>query len=303
MYVTVSTSNAIYQMQCVFTVLFSVIFLNETFTRTKAAGTLLSFIGIVIVVLPPLLAHSTEGAPPKENVLLGSLLTLLSGLMWGAYEVGYTYTSNRKNKNGVQAGERGKLDAVMETMTSLFIIGVANAAFTWPFLILLHFTGVETLELPTASQWLIVSGNAGLSFVFDLSFALAIFLTNPILVSISSALVIPLSFLADYFIHGTAFYYVSFGGTVVVVLGLYVMNSEDEDEDEDEDEEENDDDDDSEIIELAEGQWEKESGGGGVCCWMGKKKKEMNQEEKDMSKGSVLGRGSKSERVQRFSDV
>ena len=74
--------------------------------------------------------------------------------------------------------------------------------------------------------------NACLSFIFDLSFALAIYLTNPVIVSISSALVIPLSFLADNLLHSMQINYLSIGATPMVLVGLFILNK-DEDDDED----------------------------------------------------------------------
>ena len=46
-------------------------------------------------------------------------------------------------------------------------------------------------------------------------------------VSISSALVIPLSFIADYFLHGNKIPAVSMYGSVIVVFGLFVLNTVD----------------------------------------------------------------------------
>ena len=102
-YIAVSTSNALYQLQCVFTVIFSVLFLTEKFTPKKAAGTLLSLTGITVVVLPPLLTKNREGAPEKDNMLLGSALTVLSAVMWGAHEVRSPRASGRERS----VGERG----------------------------------------------------------------------------------------------------------------------------------------------------------------------------------------------------
>jgi drug/metabolite transporter (DMT)-like permease len=163
----------------------------------------------------------------------------------------------------------------METMATLLIIGVCNAVCTWPFLFLLDATGVEPFGAPSSTQALQLAGNACLSFIFDLTFALAIFMTNPILVSISAALVIPLSFLADYFLHGTPLYYASFLGTVVVIGGLYVMNVEEGGDDADE-----------AFGEVREEAWEEEKGGGCCSCFGGK------AEDLNTSKGSILGRGS-----------
>ena len=39
--------------QCVFTVVFSVIFLNESLTSNRQFGCLIAFVGIATVVLPP----------------------------------------------------------------------------------------------------------------------------------------------------------------------------------------------------------------------------------------------------------
>ena len=95
-------------------------------------------------------------------------------------------------------------------------------------LFFLHIVGIEAFELPTHTaqvQALLV--NCAMSFFFDFTFALAIFLTNPVVVSISSALVIPLSFIADYFLHGDAILIISLAGSVVVIFGLFVLNTED----------------------------------------------------------------------------
>ncbi len=225
--ISVGSSNAIYQLQCAFTVFFSVTILKDELTLNKKIGVTVCFVGIAIVVGPPML-QDPNGA--GEDPLTGSLLTLLSAVLWGGYEVAYTYISERKNSNRVSMSPSlaapDKMESVLETMTTLAMIGLTNMIFVIPLLWLLDVTGVEKLELPqTDGQWEGLFLNAMLSFCFDLSFALAIFLTSPVVVAISSALVIPLSFVADYFLHGAVIYPVCFLGSAVVVGGLCILET------------------------------------------------------------------------------
>ncbi|GMH67224.1 hypothetical protein TL16_g04625 [Triparma laevis f. inornata] len=128
-YISVSASNALYQLQCVFTVMFSVWFLGEVLTQNKKVGCVVSFLGIISVVLPPMLSpapdSSTDDDPtlPKNDSnasLLGTLFTIASAVLWGAYEVGYMYISDRKNVGTkITSEDASKFDTVMETMMTL----------------------------------------------------------------------------------------------------------------------------------------------------------------------------------------
>ena len=100
--------------------------------------------------------------------------------------------SSQNHETPITSPTASKIDTVLETMTTLSFLGVGTAVSCIPFLALLHFTSYETFALPNANQITSVCINAGLSFAFDLLFALAIFMTSPVVVSISAALVIPL---------------------------------------------------------------------------------------------------------------
>ena len=52
-YISVSASNALYQLQCVFAVGFSVVFLREEMTDNRKLGCAIAGAGICAVVLPP----------------------------------------------------------------------------------------------------------------------------------------------------------------------------------------------------------------------------------------------------------
>ena len=180
----------------------------------------------------------------------------MSAVTWAMYEVGYTYVSDIKNAEMPLTSS--KFDSIMETMTTLGMIGIANAVAVVPLLFVLHFSGQEKFGLPERCVLVLPSTNtslrlsplppdpphssdvsvrlfvnACLSFIFDLSFALAIYLTNPVIVSISSALVIPLSFLADHLLHSMEINYFSIGATPLVLVGLFILNKDDDEDDHD----------------------------------------------------------------------
>ncbi|GMI47203.1 hypothetical protein TrCOL_g5658 [Triparma columacea] len=233
--ISVSSSNALYQLQCVFTVWFACLFLGEKMDRRKWLGCSIAFVGIVGVVLPPYLQDTddeSDSTSAPKNQLFGTLLTVMSAVTWAMYEVGYTYVSDIKNAEMPLTSS--KFDSIMETMTTLGMIGIANAVAVVPLLFVLHFSGQEKFGLPESSDVSVrLFVNACLSFIFDLSFALAIYLTNPVIVSISSALVIPLSFLADHLLHSMEINYFSIGATPLVLVGLFILNKDDDEDDHD----------------------------------------------------------------------
>lgn len=233
--ISVSSSNALYQLQCVFTVWFACLFLGEKMDKRKWLGCTVAFVGIIGVVLPPYIMDDSGGdEDTSKNTLLGTVLTVMSAVTWAMYEVGYTYVSDVKNADTPLTSS--KFESIMETMTTLGMIGIANAVAVIPLLFVLHFSGQEKFAWPETSEIGVrLFTNACLSFIFDLSFALAIYLTNPVIVSISSALVIPLSFLADWLLHNYAINWFSIGATPLVLIGLFILNKDEEDDEDLED--------------------------------------------------------------------
>jgi len=94
-----------------------------------------------------------------------------------------------------------------------------------PFLVFLHFTGQETFELPSnmddAAALLV---NAAIMPFYDFSFALSLQLNPAILVGFATALVMPLSFVCDYFRHGMPIPWSGLVGAAIVVYGLILMD-------------------------------------------------------------------------------
>jgi hypothetical protein len=122
------------------------------------------------------------------------------------------------------------ISTLCETAANLSAIGVGTLISCWPILIICHLTGYEIFALPSSHELPLVLANAALSLSFDFTFALAIYMTSPVIVSVSCALVIPLSFLADYYLHGSKLNVWSCIGAGVVIIGICLLNGDDSDE-------------------------------------------------------------------------
>jgi solute carrier family 35 protein F5 len=215
--ISVSLSNAIFQLQAPLTIVLSVVWLKDRFLAIQGIGMLLSMIGVAAIVLPPL---------DHENACVkGMWETMLSASIGGIYLTSWRWL---ETKNGKELSPReGFVDAHM----TLSMIGLCNLMTGWPVLMLLHFTGIEIWEWPSSREvwgWLVVNGVV--EYLFDASCAMAIFATSPIVVSVTAPLTIPLSMLVDHWLQSNRSMlqldrYLSVGG-LLVVLGTVLIETQ-----------------------------------------------------------------------------
>jgi len=248
--ISVSLSNGLYQLQTLFALIFSKLFLNVEFSRRKKLGLMLAILGVIVVCVPPIFdkaaGHKNDNDNDEGNEKLwsGCLWTFASALGWGMYEVAFdwviqykrdlththAHTHNHASAHIQEHKHETKEEEIaltpfLETLTCLSFVGLGTFFFFGPCLILLDITGVERFGLPQDTvQWRNVMINLALSFIFDFFFALAIFKTEPIVVSIVASLVIPTSFIADFIFHGEKLSLLPFVGSGIVLYGLYYMS-------------------------------------------------------------------------------
>lgn len=193
--VSVSLSNAIYQLQTPFTVGLSVCVLKDTFILSEALGIFLSLVGVALIVLPPLVVvtNSNTGGS-QDNVthdqctffqqqewssptLIGILATLGSAVIGSLYLVSwriFSETKSRRNHNtnydstnddvglinNASPPLGSRLEGFVDTHMTLATIGLCNLLLGWPFLILMDRLGLERLEMPPIMPLLAVVTNA-----------------------------------------------------------------------------------------------------------------------------------------------
>ena len=230
--ISVGLSNAVYQLQIVFSVGLSVCLLKDRFGPSEVVGVLVSVTGIALIAFPPLawdehvendgltgadrrrlmcpsLSHPTQvgiAATVASAAIGGTYLVL-----WRAFDeirrsdsTASRSTSATHFEQSPPPGER--LEGLIDTHMTLAVIGICNMVLGWPVPLLAHWMGSEISQLlpPTLSHWRILHLNGLVEFSFDASCAIAIYLTSPVTVAIVSPLTIPLSLLADQALYDSA---------------------------------------------------------------------------------------------------
>lgn len=174
------------------TFLLCAIFRVERFTWSKVTAVLVSLIGITIISQNDSTRHQNNSAldiplvpiRTSAEILLGDFLALVGALFYGVY------TTLLK----VRAGDESRVD-----MQMLFgFSGIINALVLWPGVIIRHLAGWESFELPTTGRvWWMLAANYGMNLIADVSWAYAMLLTTPLLVTVGLSLTIPVALLGQ----------------------------------------------------------------------------------------------------------
>lgn len=223
-YTTVASSTILTSTSSVFTLVFGVFFRVEIFTWRKVIGILASLSGIIIVSSVDISGRSGDdehrGDFPMKSaseLILGNALALLSALTYGIYTVFM----------------KKRIDDESKVSMPLFFgfVGLINVLVLWPGFFILHWTGIETFELPSdARVTAIITTNCLTSLIADMCWAYAVLLTTPLVVTVGLSLTIPLSLVGQVVLNSqtaTAPYWI---GAVIVVASFIFINHEEKKE-------------------------------------------------------------------------
>jgi drug/metabolite transporter (DMT)-like permease len=249
---SVSLSNAMYQLQTVFAVGLSVWLVKDRFVLSQALGMFLSTAGVAMIVLPPLLSNnSNDGedllSPPTQHqtcpirsappLVVGTIATLASAAIGGIYLVSWRVLWEKKEGTSESANHpvhETRLEGFVDAHMTLAMIGGCNFLLGWPILFLAHFLDLESFELPpTACHWWILNWNGLVECSFDTSCAVTIYMTSPLVTPITAPLTIPLSLMTDQMLcpssnstktasEGGAWGWL---GAVVILLGVVLLET------------------------------------------------------------------------------
>ena len=221
---SVASATIFTSLSSMFTLLFCALYGVEAFSLRKLAGVVASVTGIALVSSIDLSGKTDENRgnfPHKSSgeIAVGDAMALLSALVYGAYVT-------------VMKQRVGHEDRV--SMPLFFgLVGLFNVVLLWPGFILLHITGLETFHLPpTGHVWTIILVNAVSSFASDFTWAYAMLLTTPLVVTVGLSLTIPLSLVGEmiqYNKYSSSLYWV---GASTVVLSFLFVNHESHEPDE-----------------------------------------------------------------------
>lgn len=200
---TASDLTAIYNCSAFFAYAFAIPLLGEHLRASKVLAVAIAIAGVLVVAYgdtSPSKHGSKSGggaggphAPDKSeagNRALGNVIIGIGSVLYGFYEV--LYKKIACPPEGCSPG-RGMIFA--NTFGSL--IGLTTLTLLWIPIPILHYTGLETFELPRGeAAWMLfisVIANA----TFSGSFLVLISLTSPVLSSVAALLTIFLVALVD----------------------------------------------------------------------------------------------------------
>ncbi|KAL6402205.1 putative vacuolar membrane protein [Ilyonectria robusta] len=217
-YTSVASVTILTSTSSIWTLVLCAMFGIERFTTRKFLGVGASLVGVMLISTVDMSGQSDEdrGSFPHKTtaqIAIGDAMALFSAVVYGAY-----VTVMKK-----RVGDEDRVD--MQLFFGL--VGVFNLALLWPIFFVLHWTGLEPFELPpTGKIWTIIIVNAVGSFISDVSWAYALLLTTPLVVTVGLSLTIPLSLIGEiiqYHKYSGAMYWI---GAAVVFLSFVFVNRE-----------------------------------------------------------------------------
>ncbi|QUC22621.1 uncharacterized protein UV8b_06862 [Ustilaginoidea virens] len=211
--VTILTSTS-----SVWTLVFCALMRVEAFSVRKLVGVMASLVGIVLISTVDLSGESDEnrGSFPHKTpgqIAIGDAMAFFSAIVYGMYVT-------------VMKRRLGHEDRV--NMKLFFgLVGAINLVLLWPLFFILHWTNVEPFELPpTGTIWIIIIVNSLSSYISDMSWAFAMLLTTPLVVTVGISLTIPLSLIGEMIQYGQYSSFVYWIGAAVVFVSFVFVNHE-----------------------------------------------------------------------------
>lgn len=222
-YTSVASQTILSSTSSFFTLLVGYLYRIEKINLNKVIGIVLSFSGVLIVTR---LDSSGQGNVPAETsplvVLWGNALALAGALVYGVY------TILLKHKITIP---HSSTERVLDTHLFFGFVGLFCMFFLWPVILLLHFSGLETLELPLSRYVVILLvGNAFITFVSDFCWCKAVLLTSPLTVTVGLSLTIPLAMVGDWIIKGFSIHWGYVSGAAIVTIGFFVINKDEQED-------------------------------------------------------------------------
>lgn len=217
-YTSVASQTILSLTSSFFTLLVGYLYRIEKINANKILGIVLSFGGVLIVTKIDSMADTVPSGTSALLSLWGNLLALVGALVYGVYTILLKHKITRPNSTQ---------ERTLNTHLFFGFVGLYCLVFFWPFILLLHFTLVETFALPKGSHVLTLLGvNAFITFVSDFCWCKAVLFTSPLTVTVGLSLTIPLAMVGDWVITGFDVNWWYLTGATIVTLGFLVINKD-----------------------------------------------------------------------------
>ncbi|RIA99704.1 hypothetical protein C1645_811053 [Glomus cerebriforme] len=214
-YTSVASSTILSSTSGLFTLIIGSLAKVEKFTLFKSAAVFISFFGVYLItngVASNTTSEDHDDNSFPSNPLLGNFLALIGAFFYGCYTV--------LLKLRIQNESRVNMPLFFG------FVGIINVILLWPIFLILHFIGLEQLQLPpNTTIWTMIAINALIgTFLSDYLWLLAVLLTSPLTVTLGLSLTIPIALIGDVFFKGLLMSKGYWLGAIMIVGGFLGVN-------------------------------------------------------------------------------
>lgn len=229
-YTSVGSQTILSSTSSFFTLFVGALCHVERVNKVKVAGSLVSFVGILLVTrsdskqskaghVKPLPGARGEQDLGNEalKTLIGNVLALAGALLYGVYS---TLLKRRVR------------DESRVNMKIFFgCVGFFTLVFLWPSLFLLNYLGWETFEWPNTTRVIIVIvSNCLITFISDFCWANAMLLTSPLTVTVGLSVTIPFAMFGDFIFKRKPMTFLYLVGAMLILGAFFIINKSSEEE-------------------------------------------------------------------------
>lgn len=213
-----SDLTAIYNCSAFFAYVFSIMLLNDKLRFDKALSVGLAIVGVLVVAYGDKEESATPGAEKGLGTkLLGNVVIGIGSVAYGFYEV--LYKRFACPPEGTSPGR-----AMIFANTFGSMVGLFTLLVLWIPLPVLHFTGLETFEVPRGKAAGLLAVSTLSNAVFSGSFLVLMSLTSPVLSSVAALLTIFLVAITDWMITGKPLSAAALVGGALIVVAFAMLS-------------------------------------------------------------------------------
>lgn len=216
---SMSNLTAIYNTGCFFAYLFSILMLHDRLVAAKVGAVMLCMAGVLAMACWPQQEINDgedilQQGPSIGKDWIGIAVASVGAALYGFYEVYY-----KKYASPTQP-------TILFANTITGIIGIVTFLLLWIPFPLLHFTGIETFELPDLSTFGYILAIASMSVIYNATFMAVIALVNPVFAAVGVMLTVPAVAITDVLVTGVMVPASTIVGSALILIGFYVLNKQ-----------------------------------------------------------------------------
>ncbi|QLQ78318.1 hypothetical protein HG537_0A05650 [Torulaspora globosa] len=228
-YTSVASQTILSSTSSFFTLFVGALCHVERVSKVKVAGSLVSFVGILLVTrsdstqsragVKPLPGARVEQDVSSEPlmILVGNVLALSGALLYGVYST--------------LLKRRVKDESRVNMKIFFGCVGLFTLLFLWPSMIVLDYLGWETFEWPGSRRVVIVIvSNCLITFISDFCWANAMLLTSPLTVTVGLSVTIPFAMFGDVIFKRKPMTLLYLIGAMLIVGAFFIINKSSEEE-------------------------------------------------------------------------